>query len=75
MMRYLSIVENRATGERWLQIPLAATVDDDDKRAVVSYGKRFLAACERKFAREDREIGELEQLYLTDGGATSDDAS
>jgi hypothetical protein len=66
-MTYLRIIEDRWSGERFLQLTLPANVDDENVEAVMSFVRRFLAAWERQSNRVDAEICELERLYRADG--------
>jgi len=66
-MMCLRIVEDRLTGERWLQFPLPDSLNDEDDRALLAFARRFLNAWERQRNCDEEEIGELERLYRADG--------
>jgi hypothetical protein len=66
-MMYLLIIGDRLTGERWLQLPLPAAIDDEDDRALLGFARRFLKAWERQRNCEEDEIVELERLYRAGG--------
>ena len=66
-MMYLRIVEDRLTGERWLQRPLPASLNDEDDRALLAFARRLLNAWERQRNCEGEEIAELERLYRAGG--------
>jgi hypothetical protein len=68
-MKFARILENPATGQRWLEIELPDDLDDEDNRSVITYARRFLDSLERKCRRTDDEVNELRRLYGAEGEA------